>query len=159
MDVHKRFGRMNRKYTAEEFEKCVDIIRKNIENVLLTADVIVGFPGETDEEFLYTYKFLEKIKFYKIHVFKYSPRKGTKAAQMPNQIDGNIKEDRSKRLIELSNKYQKEYEDKMIGTMQNVLFEKKEGKYWQGHTTNYVLVKVKSDDNLENKIISVKVET
>ena len=150
--------RMNRKYTADEFEKCVKLLRENFENVLLTADVIVGFPGETEEEFADTYNFLKRIQFYKIHVFKYSPRKGTKAAEMDNQIDGSIKEKRSKDLIELSNRFQKEYENKMIGTYQKVLFEQEENGIWQGHTSNYVLVKLKTDKNIENKIINVQIE-
>ena len=81
---------MNRRYTTEEFEKGVQLLRKTYPNVALTTDIIVGFPGETEEEFNATYEFLERIKFYKMHVFKYSQRKGTRAAVMPNQIDGNI---------------------------------------------------------------------
>ena len=77
---------MNRRYTAEEFKESTNILRKNFEDAILTADVIVGFPGETEEEFKENYKFLKEIKFYKIHVFKYSKREGTKAATMPNQI-------------------------------------------------------------------------
>ena len=83
--------RMNRRYTAKEYENTVNIIRDNIKDVSITTDVIVGFPGETEEEFNETYEFLEKIKLTKTHIFKYSPRKGTKAADMPNQLDGNIK--------------------------------------------------------------------
>ena len=89
--------RMNRRYTIEEFEKGVQLLRNTYPNVALTTDVIVGFPGETDEEFKQTYEFLKKVKFYKMHIFKYSQRKGTRAAVMPNQIDGNIKEERSKK--------------------------------------------------------------
>ena len=86
--------RMNRRYTTKQFEEIVQKLRNYNEDVILTTDVIVGFPDETEEEFEKTYKFLEKIKFYKMHIFKYSPRKGTKAAQMPNQIDAKIKEER-----------------------------------------------------------------
>ena len=101
--------RMNRKYTAEEIEEVAERVRKYFPNIALTADIIVGFPGETDEEFNKTYELLKRIKLYKIHVFKYSPRQGTKAAVMENQIDGNIKEERSKKLIEMSNKNEAEY--------------------------------------------------
>ena len=101
--------RMNRRYTTKEFKNIVKIIRNNYSDAMLTTDVIVGFPGETEEEFGNTYKFLKEIKFYKIHVFKYSQRKGTKAAVMPNQIDGKIKEQRSKKIIELSDSIQEEY--------------------------------------------------
>ena len=106
---------MNRRYTIEEFEEGVELLRKAFPDVALTTDIIVGFPGETEEEFNTTYEFLKKIKFYKTHIFKYSQRKGTRAAVMPNQIDGNIKEERSRKLIELSDKNEIEYNKKYIG--------------------------------------------
>lgn len=150
--------RMNRRYTAEEFEEGINIIRENFPNVSLTTDVIVGFPGETEEEFSKTYEFLKRIKFYKMHVFKYSQRKGTKAAVMPNQITGDVKEKRSNKLIELSNKNQKEQNKKYIGKEIDVLFEEQDGEYIKGHTTNYIMVYVKSDDKtLEDTIRKVKI--
>lgn len=150
--------RMNRRYTAEEFEQGIKIIRDNFPNVSLTTDVIVGFPGETEEEFSKTYKFLDRIKFYKMHVFKYSARKGTKAAVMPNQIIGEVKDERSNKLIELSNKNQKEQNQKYIGKEIDVLFEEQDGEYIKGHTTNYIMVYVKSDDKaLEDTIRKVKI--
>lgn len=150
--------RMNRRYTAEEFEEGINIIRENFPNVSLTTDVIVGFPGETEEEFNKTYEFLKRIKFYKMHVFKYSARKGTKAAVMPNQITGEVKEERSNKLIELSNKNQKEQNQKYIGKEIDVLFEEQDGEYIKGHTTNYIMVYVKSDDKtLEDTIRKVKI--
>ena len=145
---------MNRKYTTKEFREVVKRLRDNIKDVNLTTDIIVGFPGETEEEFNTTYEFLKEIKFYKMHIFKYSKRDGTIAATMPNQIDGNIAEQRSKKLIELSERNQKEYEKKYAGKEVEVLFEEKQGEYWVGHTTNYMLVKYKSNQNLENKILS-----
>lgn len=148
--------RMNRKYTTENFEKVVERLRKTFPNVILTTDIIVGFPGETDEEFEITYRYLEKIKFYKMHVFKYSQRKGTRAAVMPNQIDGKIKEERSHKLIELSNKNEKEYLKKYINKEVKVLFEQEENGYFKGHTSNYLLVKCKGK-KLENKLITVKI--
>ena len=148
--------RMNRKYTTEEFEKIVQRLRDIFPNVALTTDIIVGFPGETNEEFDITYKFLEKIKFYQMHIFKYSQRKGTRAAVMPNQIDGNIKEERSHKLIKLSNKNEKEFLDKYINKEVEVLFEQEEGEYTKGHTSNYVMVKAK-EKNIENKILKVKI--
>ena len=157
--------RMNRRYTTEEFEKVTQILRKVYPNVALTTDIIVGFPGETEEEFEKTYEFLSKIAFYKMHVFKYSPRKGTKAAVMPNQIDGNIKEERSKKLIELSDKNEKMYNEKYIGKILDVLFEDEHiednERYIKGHTTNYIVVKVKQEKNeiQSNKIEKIKVET
>lgn len=150
--------RMNRKYTIEQFEKATKLLRKAFPQVHLTTDIIVGFPGETKEEFNSTYEFLKKIKFYKMHVFKYSPRKGTIAASMPNQIDGNQKEERSNKLIELSNKNELSYLKEYINQEVEVLLEEREGNYIKGHTKNYMVVKVKTKENLENTIQKVKIE-
>lgn len=148
--------RMNRRYTTEEFRDVTKRLRSKFPNAALTTDIIVGFPGETDEEFNTTYEFLKEIAFYKMHIFKYSQRKGTKAAVMPNQIDGKIKEDRSKKLIELSNENEYNYNKKYIGKQVEVLFEEREGEYLKGHTTNYIVVKHKTDkDDLINKIAKV----
>ena len=148
--------RMNRRYTTEQFEDITKLLRKTFEDAILTTDIIVGFPGESEEEFEKTYAFLEEIKFYKMHVFKYSPRKGTKAAVMPNQIDGNKKEERSKRLIELSNKNEKAYNQQYIGKEVEVLFEEEKDGVWQGHTKNYILAHYKTEENLENKMIKLQ---
>ena len=150
--------RMNRRYNTDEFKKCVKLLRDNFDDVILTADIIVGFPGETENEFLCTYNFLQEIKFYKMHIFKYSPRKGTKAAIMENQIDAKVKEERSQKLINLSNNNQMEYNKKYIGRELNVLFEEKEGEWLKGHTSNFIMVKVKSKNELENMIVKVKIE-
>ena len=149
--------RMNRRYTAEEFEKCTELLRKNYPESALTTDIIVGFPGETEEEFKQTYDFLSKIKFYQMHVFKYSPREGTKAAIMPNQISPEKKEERSRMLIELSHKNEKEYKQKFINKTVEVLFEQPEGDCIIGHTPNYLKVGVKGSTDLENKIKKVKI--
>ena len=147
--------RMNRKYTTEEFRKVAKRLRSYFKDANLTTDIIVGFPGETNEEFEKTYKFLEEIKFYKMHVFKYSPREGTVASKMSNQIDGNIKEERSQKLIELSDKNQDEYNKKYFSEPQEVLFEEQKDGIWTGYTTNYIKVSYKSNDNLENKILKI----
>ncbi len=147
--------RMNRKYTTEEFEKITNILRKHYDDVILTTDIIVGFPGETDEEFEKTYKFLKTIKFYKMHVFKYSPRKGTKAATMPNQIDGKVKEQRSKKLIELSNKNQEDYNKQYLNKELEVLFEEEKDGIYSGHTKNYIEIHYETVEKLENKIVTV----
>ena len=150
--------RMNRRYTTEEFKAVTKRLRAKFPNAALTTDIIVGFPGETDEEFNTTYEFLKEIAFYKMHIFKYSQRKGTKAAVMPNQVDGKIKEERSKKLIELSNENEYNYNKKYIGKQVEVLFEEREGEYLKGHTTNYIVVKHKTDKNdLINKIAKVTV--
>ena len=149
--------RMNRKYTTKEFKEVVKRLRNSFPNCNLTTDIIVGFPGETEEEFNKTYEFLKDIAFYKMHVFKYSKRDGTVAAKMSNQIDGNIAEERSRKLIELSNKNQEMYDVKYVGKEVEVLFEEKQGEFWVGHTKNYMVVKKKSDENLENKIYMVQI--
>ncbi len=157
---------MNRRYSVEEFENGTNLLRKAFPNVALTTDVIVGFPGETDKEFNTTYEFLKKIKFYKTHIFKYSRREGTRASVMPNQIDGNIKEERSRKLIELSDRVEKEYNERNVGKVLQVLFEEphleNNKKYMKGHTTNYITVKVELNSenqkqNLENTIQNVKI--
>lgn len=150
--------RMNRRYTTKEFEQSTILLKQAYPDVALTTDIIVGFPGETKEEFEQTYEFLKKIMFYKMHIFKYSPRKGTKASQMPNQIDGNKKEERSNYLIELSDKNQKEQNSKYIGKVVTVLIEETEGEYVKGHTSNYIVVYVKTQQKLENTIQSILIE-
>ena len=154
----KTLKAMNRRYTTEEFEKSVELIRKYFKEVSLTTDIIVGFPGETDEDSDKTYQFLKQIKFYKMHIFKYSPKKGTVAEKMPNQIDGKIKEERSKKLIELSNKNEEEYNRNNIGKIVKVLFEEKVGEYYKGHTTNYITVNARYEENVIDKIKEVKIE-
>ena len=150
--------RMNRRYTTNEFREVVKLLRKSYPNVALTTDIIVGFPGETEEEFNVTYSFLKEIEFYKMHIFKYSQRKGTKAAEMPNQIDGKIKEERSNKLIELSETNTKKQNEEYIGKDMKVLFEERDGEYIKGHTTNYIIVKVKTErDELKDKIEKVKI--
>ncbi len=160
---NKTLKRMNRKYTTEEFKNIVEILRKYYNDVILTTDIIVGFPGENEEEFEETYNFLKEIKFYKMHVFPYSPRKGTLAERMPEQVDGNIKEKRSKKLIKMSEQNQLEYNKKLIGKEVDVLFEEPEEKnnvlFYKGHTQNYILVKHESKENLENQIKRVKIQT
>ena len=150
--------RMNRKYSTEDFRIIVNRLRENYKEVALTTDIIVGFPGETEEEFKKTYEFLQDIHFYKMHVFKYSPREGTKAAIMEDQVDGNRKEIRSNKLIEMSNKNEKDDNEKYLGKKLFVLFEEKDGEYIKGHTTNYKVVKVKTEDiKIENEIKEVEI--
>lgn len=150
--------RMNRRYTTEEFRNVVNLLRNTYNDVILTTDIIVGFPGETEEEFKKTYEFLKEIKFYKMHVFKYSKRSGTKAAIMPNQIKPEIQEERSKKLIELSDLNQKEYNKEYIGKTLEVLFEEQNGEYIKGHTQNYIVVNVKGNiSSFHNEIINVKI--
>ena len=150
--------RMNRRYTQEEFNTIVERLRKTYSDVVLTTDIIVGFPDESEEEFEITYNFLNKIKFFKMHIFKYSPRKGTKAEMMKKQISGDVKEIRSKKLLELSDRNENEYLDSYIGKKVRVLFEECDGEFYKGHTANYIMVKVKTNLNLENKLIDVTIK-
>ncbi len=154
--------RMNRRYTAEEYyEKCM-LLRKYFHNPALTTDVIVGFPGETEEEFEESRAFVDKVDFYETHIFKYSRREGTKAAAMENQVPDQIKTERSAVLLELNKKKQKAYEEKLIGTTQEVLIEEKivrDGEELQvGHTKEYVKIGVKNPDNLTNHLVNVEIE-
>lgn len=149
--------RMNRHYTVEEFEEIVIRLRKVYPHCALTTDIIVGFPQETQEEFQKTYEFIKRIAFYKMHVFAYSPRKGTKAAMMPNQVESFIKQQRSNRLLDLSNQNQAEQNERIIGQQVQVLFEEKKENTYQGHTTNYMEVKVPSEVSLENQIKQVQI--
>ncbi|MGL4990872.1 MAG: tRNA (N(6)-L-threonylcarbamoyladenosine(37)-C(2))-methylthiotransferase MtaB [Sarcina sp.] len=150
--------RMNRRYTADEYEATVNLLRNKFPSVSITTDVIVGFPGETEEEFKETYKFLERLKLSKMHIFKYSPRKGTKAATMENQIDGTIKEDRSKLLIELNEKNEANFAKENIGKELEVLFEaKNDGNTYSGYAQNYLKVEVRSFDNIINQIKKVEI--
>ena len=144
--------RMNRRYSVEEFKNIVELLKKNYEDVNLTTDIIVGFPGETEEEFQKTYEFLKEIKFYKMHIFKYSQRKGTKAAVMSGQIDGNKKEERSRKLIELSDKNEEEYNKKYVGKEVEVLWEEEKEGFYKGHTKNYILAYLKIDKEKEKKL-------
>lgn len=148
--------RMNRRYTIKEFKEIVERLRNAYENVILTTDIIVGFPQESEEEFKETYEFLKEIKFYKMHIFKYSPRKGTKAAQMEGQVDGKVKEERSQALIQLSGENEKEYHEKYINKEVEILCEEEKNGYYQGHTKNYILAILKSDENLENRMVKAK---
>ncbi len=150
--------RMNRKYTAEEFEKIVQNTRNIFPDCILTPDIIVGFPGETEKEFDETNMFLKKIKFFRMHIFKYSIRKGTVAEKMNNQILSELKEERSNILLKLSDENELYYLKQQIGKNVKVLFEEFKNGTYKGHTDNFILVKVKSEDNLINTIKTVLIE-
>ena len=150
---------MNRKYTTQDIREKCKAIREHFQYPALTTDIIVGFPGETEEEFEETRKFLEEIDLYEMHVFKYSIRKGTKAADMKPQINDQIKAKRSNVLLEMSKQHQKEFETKQLGMVKEVLIEEKmHGKdhYYTGHTKEYIKVALYSEEPLENKIVKVK---
>ena len=155
--------RMNRRYTAEEyFEKC-ELLRKYFKNPALTTDVIVGFPGETEEEFAESKAFVDKVNFYETHIFKYSKRQGTKAAVMPDQVPEQIKTVRSNELLELDAEKRSRYEEALIGEEVEVLMEESielNGKTVQvGHTKEYVKIVIEDDTNLQNQLINVKINS
>lgn len=153
--------RMNRKYTTKEYERGCELLRKYFVHPDITTDVIVGFPGETEEEFEQTKAYLEHIHFYEMHIFKYSKRKGTRAAVMPDQIDEQIKAARSEKLIALGHDMSKEFRKFYIGKNEEVLFEEKavigDKEYFVGYTKEYVKVAKETDENLENQIVSGRI--
>lgn len=154
--------RMNRRYTTGEYyEKC-ELLRKYFDHPALTTDVIVGFPGETEEEFEESKAFVDKVNFYETHIFKYSKREGTRAAVMENQVPEQIKAERSTQLIELGAKKQEAYEKEMVGKNVEILVEEPaqiNGKEVQvGHTKEYIKVALESDENLQNQIVKVRID-
>ena len=155
--------RMNRRYTAEEYyEKC-QLLRKYFQNPALTTDVIVGFPGETEEEFEQSKAFIDKVDFYETHIFKYSKRKGTKAAVMENQVPEQIKTIRSNVLLELDKTKRTQYEKLWDGKDVEVLFEEAiiEGNqtFQVGHTKEYIKVRIQTEEPLQNKFKYIRMET
>ena len=140
--------RMNRKYTREDIFEITDNLRKYFKDAAFTCDIIVGFPGETDEEFRNTIEGVKRVSFYEVHAFKYSKRKWTRAANMENQVDGNVAIARSKELIELANDLKNKYMSAYIGKKMNVLFELYEDGQLYGYTNNYIKVKVEGDKKL-----------
>ena len=150
--------RMNRRYTAEEYLEGCRLLRKYFDHPALTTDVIVGFPGETEEEFKASKEMVSEVRFYETHIFKYSRRKGTRADKMENQIPEQVKASRSHEMIELGKAHQKEYMEYYLGKQVEILFEETteiDGQiYWVGHTREYMKVAVLSERNLENQIVT-----
>ena len=155
--------RMNRRYMAEEYAAKCQLLRKYFAHPALTTDVITGFPEETDQEFEESTAFVDSMDFYETHIFKYSRREGTKAAVMPDQVPEQIKAERSKVLIALSEEKQSRFEEELIGTTQEVLMEEaieREDGIWQiGHTKEYVKIGYKTEKNLANQLINVEIES
>ena len=150
--------RMGRRYTTEEYAAIVDRVRRYFERPAITTDIMVGFPGETDEEFETTLAFVKRIGFYQVHAFKYSRRKGTKAADFPDQVDEQIKNLRAHRLAEVAEACEDHFLRENDGAVEAVLFERrnKEGLY-EGHTRNYIPVNLNSDEKIDGKILQVRV--
>ena len=154
--------RMNRRYTTEEYyEKC-QLLRKYFDNPALTTDVIVGFPGETEEEFEKSRAFVDKVDFYETHIFKYSKRQGTKAAVMENQIPEQVKTTRSNIMLELDKQKRAKYEAGFVDKDVEVLFEEEMHKngtcFWVGHTKEYVKIALQTEENLQNQLANVRID-
>ena len=149
--------RMNRHYATKEYEIIVQNLRNSFENASITTDVMVGFSGESDEEFLKSINFIEKIRFAKIHVFPYSVRPGTSAEKFKNQISPQVKNSRTKIMLTLAEKLNSEFLASQVNKIEEVLFERPIGKFIEGYSKNYTPVLVKSDENLLGKIYNVKI--
>ena len=152
---NKILKRMDRQYTQTDLKKIIKKIYQ-IPNVNLTTDMIVGFPNETDSDFAQTMEFIQKSKFLKVHVFRFSPRLKTKAADFKEQISKQVKQRRSRELIKLSEKVGQQRRKDFLGQQSSVLVETKQGRYWQGLTSNYLKVFIQSKKDLTNKVIQIK---
>ncbi len=154
--------RMNRKYSAEEYLEGCRLLRKYFKNPALTTDVIVGFPQESEEEFEQSKKMIESVEFYETHIFKYSRRQGTRAAEMEGQIDETVKTERSHKLIQMGKEKKQKYMESFLGQSVEILFEEtvqiQGEEYWVGYTKEYLKVAAKSKEKLENRIVFGKVE-
>lgn len=151
--------RMNRHYSTLDYSKVVENIHKYFNNASVTTDVMVGFPGETNEEFKESLNFVEKMEFFKVHVFPFSVRKGTRAEKLPNKISKEIKNYRCKEMLNLVQNLKEKFLQKQVGKTVSVLFEKiTENGENKGHAPNYVLVYTKNNSNLEGKILDVRIE-
>jgi threonylcarbamoyladenosine tRNA methylthiotransferase MtaB len=148
--------RMKRRYTASDYQQAVASIREAVPEAAITTDIIVGFPGETDEEFQESYNLAKQMEFARIHVFTYSPRPGTKAAAMPDQVGDKVKRERSRKMLALARTCLRDFRLKFLGKTLMVLWEKQTNGVWSGLTDNYIRVYAKSDRDLSNKLLPVK---
>lgn len=150
---------MRRKYSVSEYKEIISMVRNYFPNAAFGADVIVGYPGETEEQFLETFNFLRNQPITHFHVFPYSKRKGTTAAKLENQIQTGVKKDRVRTLMMLGDAKLDEFSANSVGNATNVLFENEIDGYWEGYSSNYLRVRVKSAENLKNEIRSVRLDS
>jgi threonylcarbamoyladenosine tRNA methylthiotransferase MtaB len=148
--------RMGRRYRTADYKRAVEHIREAIPGVAITTDIIVGFPGESDDEFKESYDFARQMQFARIHVFPYSPRPGTRAAAMPNHVEDKVKQERSRRMLALGRQAVRNFRKRFVGQTVMVLWEKQTGGVWSGLTDNYIRVFTKSDKDLTNQLLPVK---
>jgi threonylcarbamoyladenosine tRNA methylthiotransferase MtaB len=148
---------MRRRYSLDDYQKTINLIRETIPKVAITTDIMVGFPGESDEEFEQSYCFCQQASFANIHVFPFSPRPGTQAANMPNQVKERIKKERTQKMLELSRISRHKFEEQFLGQTMSVLWEKEIGKgIYSGLTDNYIRVFTRSEKTLTNEITPAK---
>jgi threonylcarbamoyladenosine tRNA methylthiotransferase MtaB len=148
--------RMRRHYATGDYEQAVSLIRALVPGVAITTDVMVGFPGETDEEFEASYDFCRRLGFARIHVFSYSRRSGTEAAWLPHQVSDKVKRERSRRMLALAEESNRNFSRRFLGRVMTVLFEQRSGGVWSGLTGNYIKVYAKSSEDLTGKLVPVK---
>jgi len=148
--------RMKRRYSVADYGKAVSLIREAVPEAAITTDVIVGFPGETEAEFQESYDFCRRMEFARIHVFPYSPRPGTQAARMPNQVKDKVKKQRSQKMLALAKESARNFRRRFLGKTMTVLWEKQSDGIWSGHTDNYIKVYTESGEDLSNKLQPVK---
>jgi len=148
--------RMKRDYSASDYEQSVSLIRSLVPGAAITTDIMVGFPGETETEFEESYNFCRQIGFARVHVFPYSPREGTQAALMPEQVEDKVKKRRSQRMLSLTKESSRNFSRRFIGETMPVLWEKETDGVWSGLTDNYIRVHTRSSEDLVNKLLPVK---
>ncbi len=149
--------RMKRRYSTSSYQQAIASIRSAVPEAAITTDIIVGFPGETDDEFEQSYNFCQQMAFARIHVFPYSPRSGTQAAQMPQPVAEKVKKQRSERMLTLAQESAQNFSRQFLGRTMMVLWEKQSADgVWSGLTDNYIKVYTKSDENLTNQLLPVK---
>ncbi len=148
--------RMKRRYSASDYQRAVSLIRAMVPDAAITTDVIAGFPGETEEEFEESYQLCQQLEFARIHVFSYSPRSGTEAAQLSHQINDKVKKEHSQKMLALAKKSAQNFRQQFLGKTMTVLWEKQSNGVWSGLTDNYIKVYTKSNEDLTNKLLPVK---
>ena len=154
---NKVLSRMKRHYCVSDYQGAVSLIRALVPKAAITTDIIVGFPGETDVEFEESYELCRQLQFARIHVFTYSPRQGTQAAQLPHQISAQVKKERSQKMLALARESAQNFRQRFLGKTMTVLWEKQSGDgVWSGLTDNYIKVYTRSNEDLTNKLLPVK---
>lgn len=150
-------SRMNRKYTSARFYESISLLRQHFDAPAITTDMIVGFPGETEDEFAQTLNFIQKCQFSSMHIFPYSKRPDTPAAKMPDQIPSSVKEERAKQAAQIAAQMELDYLSQFVGQRLEVLFEEQRDGLWRGHTTRYTEVVLASEENLHNQLRTVSI--